>query len=363
MTKSPPDSLCDTAVRMPAIAPTLSLYLDLVRFLASVSVVLYHSWGFFYPDSRIKWPGHEAVVVFFVLSGYVIAYAATRPGVTASTYLVHRLARIVPVAWLALLVGLVLSLYVTPRGAWPALALPTAANLLFVGHTGWAFLIAPLNEPFWSLNYEVWYYVIFGCWLFAPQRWRLLLTSLALLGAGPKVLLLFPVWLYGVWLYRRMPAMTISTAVVVFTVTLAAGALGTWLNLSDVLRTALYTAFPPAWHLHFSTQFLYDLLLGIAVTFNFAAVSALAPALVVPAGLSRAIRTLAGYTFSLYVFHLPLVTFLTDVCHVTSAWLFYVLMAALVYVLGQLTEQRTGWFRARLSRRHRIALPVRPAGR
>jgi peptidoglycan/LPS O-acetylase OafA/YrhL len=333
-----------------AIAPTLSIYLDLVRFLAAVCVVLYHSWPLLFPDSRLKWPGHEAVVVFFVLSGYVIAHAAMRPGMTAVVYAQHRIARIVPVAWLALVLGIVLSLFLPAPMTWQSVGWPSLANLFFLAQSGWAFIEAPLNPPFWSLNYEVWYYVIFGCWLFAPRRWRVAATALALFGAGPKIVLLLPVWLYGVWLYRRMPQFTPGTAVVIFIVTLICGALGTWLNVSDLLRTALYAAFPPAWHLHFSTQFLYDLTLGVVVVFNFAAVAALASSVRVPASLAWVIRQLASFTFSLYVFHSLLIELVWKVLNVRSVPLFYAALVLATIGLAMLTEKRTHWYRALLVR-------------
>lgn len=336
-------------VAQSTIPPSLSIYLDLTRFLAAMCVVFYHGWPIIFPDSQIKWPGHEAVVIFFVLSGYVIAHACSRPNVTMWGYISHRVARIIPVAWLALLLGTLLSIYLLPRSQWSELTFPSLANVFFVGQSGWAFLNAPLNQPYWSLNYEVWYYIIFGCWLFAPSKWRTLVTVLAMLVAGPKILLLFPIWLYGVWLYHRMPAMTTTTALLVFAVTLAVASAGTWMNLSDSLRTALYAAFPPAWRLHFSTQFLYDLLLGVVVTFNFASVAALAPIVVVPKLAARLIRFVAGYTFSLYVFHSLLIELFDKVFHITSPWLFFTMMIPPVILLGQLTEQRTAWFRTRLS--------------
>ena len=330
------------------IAPTLSIYLDLVRFLAAVCVVLYHSWPWLFPGSHVKWPGHEAVVVFFVLSGYVIAHASMRPGMTAAVYAQHRIARIVPVAWLALLLGIALTVALPMPTTWQATGWPTLANMLFVAQSGWAFIDAPLNPPFWSLNYEVWYYVVFGCWLFAPVRWRKLVTVLAMLAAGPKIMLLFPVWLYGVWLYRRMPQFRPRTAWLVFMLTLVAGALATWLNLSDLLRSALYQAFPPAWHFHYSTQVLYDLLLGVAVAFNFAAVAALASAVAVPARLARGIRIMASYTFSLYVFHSLLIELLLHGLHVTAPLPFFAVLGVGTIVLSWLTEQRTHWYRSLL---------------
>ena len=54
---------------------SLSLYLDLVRFLATVAVLLFHLWPQWFPGFPLPWPGHAAVIVFFVLSGFVIAHA------------------------------------------------------------------------------------------------------------------------------------------------------------------------------------------------------------------------------------------------------------------------------------------------
>lgn len=131
-----------------AIPPGLSLYLGLFRFLAAVSVVLYHTWARLFPGSHVKWPGHEAVVTFFVLSGYVIMHAATRPGVTLSVYVQHRAARILPVAIGALLLAILITPFIPPGsesglgvaslrspGYWWA----TIANLFFIGQSAsWA---------------------------------------------------------------------------------------------------------------------------------------------------------------------------------------------------------------------------------
>ena len=65
------------------MTPSLSLFLDLVRVLAAFAVFLSHaSWhdhtgGLMWQLGGI---GREAVDVFFVLSGFVIAHAAGREG-------------------------------------------------------------------------------------------------------------------------------------------------------------------------------------------------------------------------------------------------------------------------------------------
>lgn len=327
------------------IPHALSVYLDLVRFLAAVSVVLYHTWKQFFPDSHVKWPGHEAVVVFFVLSGYVIAHTASRPGISLSVYLQHRIARIVPVAWMALALGFVLSI---PKGELPFQAV--LVNMVFLGQSGLWWTEAPINPPFWSLNYEVWYYLIFAAWMFSPAKYRKLLTALAALIAGPKILLLFPVWLMGVWLYRRMPTLQRGQAVLMYASTLVAASLLCWLDVSDSLRSWLYHVCPPAWRLHYSTQFIYDTLLGIVVTAHFAAAAVLAPSFRWLIHFEKPIRYLAGFSFSIYVFHAPL----GELYYAgMNPVLFYAELAVCMFLLAQVTERRVAYFRRlanRLSR-------------
>jgi len=325
------------------IPPGLSIYLDLVRLLAAVTVVLYHTLTqFFLPDVHLKLPGHEAVVVFFVLSGYVISYTASRPGTTLSDYVQHRVARIVPVAWMALLLGLLLAL---AKGELPIV--PALVNMLFLGQSGIGWVEAPLNHPYWSLSYEVWYYVIFGAWLFAPRRHRAVAVLVAMLLAGPKILLLLPVWLMGVWLHRNMPALRRGPALVLYVSTLCLAAALCWLDISNLLRDWLYQVFPPAWRAHYSTQFLYDILLGVVVTAHFIAAAAIAPGFGWMIRLQRPIRYLAGFSFSLYVFHAPLMELHRPGM---SALVFYGGLALIVFILAQLTERRVGFFRRCLKR-------------
>jgi len=336
-----------TARRIP---PALSLYLDLVRFLAALSVVLYHTWSEMFPARPFKWPGHEAVVVFFVLSGYVIAYSATAPGVTLRVYLEHRIARIVPPAYAALLLALVVCLVKPDVLHDASLGWGSAANALFVAQAGPLFVEGPLNPPFWSLNYEVWYYAIFGVWLFAAPAWRLPLTACAALLAGPKIVMLFPVWLFGVLLYRRMPALKPGPAWACFLGTLLAAALLTWLNVSDMLRARLYAAVPAMWHAHYSTQFVYDILLGVVVALHFTAVASLGGVTRWLEPAARPIRYLAGCTFSLYVFHGPLLVLVRDVLGARQPLPFYALVALGVLVAAELTERRSRAYRTLVRR-------------
>src|SRR5688500_18002200 len=87
-----------------------SLYLDLVRFAAAVLVFLHH-WVY----TRISGTSHtaiggfgeDAVMIFFVLSGYVISYVALEQKNSARDYAVNRLARLYSVVIPALVLTVV----------------------------------------------------------------------------------------------------------------------------------------------------------------------------------------------------------------------------------------------------------------
>lgn len=261
---------------------------------------------------------------------------------TLSTYLQHRIARIVPVAWAALLLGLILSM---SKGEFPLAA--TLANMLFLGQSGPGWFEAPLNVAFWSLNYEVWYYVIFAAWMYSAPRYRMVWTAAAMLIAGPKILMLFPVWLMGVWLYRKMPVLDRGLALAMYAGTLVIAALLWCFDVSDLLRAWLYQVFAPAWRAHHSTQFLYDILLGLIVTAHLSAAANIMSRLDWLTRFETQIRYLAGFSFSMYAFHGPLgELYRTGM----SPVLFYAEMAIGIFLLAQLTERRVTFFRNLLKR-------------
>lgn len=56
--------------------PALSSYFDIVRVSAAIIVLMSHCGPLLFKTPVWLFPGHDAVIVFFVLSGYVIAYSA-----------------------------------------------------------------------------------------------------------------------------------------------------------------------------------------------------------------------------------------------------------------------------------------------
>ena len=193
----------------------LSAFLDLTRILAAVTVFLGHLSEPRFGGEMLSVFGHQrhsAVIVFFVLSGFVIAWAAARDG-SVREYVINRATRIYSVALPALALtwaiddfliqyypGTVHSLY-QHAAVWKYLPifLTFSTDFWFLSEDAFS------DIPYWSLCYEVWYYVVFGVLLFGRGAWRWAIAIICLLMMGPRLWLLWPVWLAGAFLHRLKP--------------------------------------------------------------------------------------------------------------------------------------------------------------
>lgn len=305
-----------------------SIYLDLVRFLAAVLVLLTHlayprfSGGLLLP---LRTYGNDAVMIFFVLSGYVIAYTAATRDRDLGTYLLNRCARLYSVA----LPAIVLTIAFDQAGRWldpsayagfwyraeqPVLRVLTA--LTFTNElwfTSWRLFT---NGPYWSLGYEFWYYCLFAAgWYFrGTTRIALLAAGAALL--GPKILLLFPIWLMGVWVYRVNLRGTVGPRLgaLLFVGSILAYLAFRGFGMRDALLEWSYLQFGRHFveaSLRWSNEFVSSYVLGLLVCANFigchALSSVLGPTL---ERIATPVRDWAGYTFSIYLFHYPILQFL-----------------------------------------------------
>jgi peptidoglycan/LPS O-acetylase OafA/YrhL len=304
---------------------TFSLYLDFVRFMAALSVLLFHASGFdcMTAETGVGRYGREAVVVFFVLSGFVIAYTAQRKDHTLAEYSIHRISRIYSVVLPALLITVIVDrfgialhpeFYVEydAQSSWPIRLLISVFCL-----NEWGFWSVQFfsNVPYWSISYEIGYYILFGIGFYLKGRMSWLLLSAFGVLAGPRVLLLLPIWLLGVWVYRSqwLSRMSRKTAVIAIVGSLIgwavvvdggwAGRVGDW--LSELIGAQLWRI-----GLGWSRFFLTDYLVGILVAINFSAVRVIvADANVTSVPLIKAIRLLSLLTFPLYLLHQPLLLF------------------------------------------------------
>ena len=345
-----------------------SVYLDLVRFLAALAVVLMHLRQF----DLVQGPGadlltlfgREAVMAFFVLSGFVIAYTTEQRRPSARDYALARAARIYSVALPVLLLAFVCASLVPAhlasdtrqhyQLARPWLYLPF--HLLFLGDLWTLAEVPPWLGPWWSLNYEVWYYVLFGVACYVRGPWRLPALALVLAVMGVKLWLLLPVWLAGVALYRWQARHTLARGLarLGWIASLALLVAYEASGVEESLRAAGRASWiGQAFALGNSDRFLADYVFALVVCLNFACArfADLSPLL----RWAAPIRRLASTTLTLYLSHaLVLAAWpalyphdprsLADLLALGAA------IALATVILGMLTEQRKDEFRRLLAR-------------
>jgi exopolysaccharide production protein ExoZ len=178
--------------------------------------------------------GAAGVDVFFVISGFIMWVVTCRKTPGPGDFLVRRVQRIVPLYWIVTLVVAVTAVAVP--AAFPAMQVTPAQllkSLFFVPHHDSAGLIAPLIIPGWTLNYEMFFYLLFAAGLLAPARLRPWLVSaalVALVAIRPlgdttnaiwatytnPLLLEFGagVWLGKAWSEDRLPGRRLSWALI-----------------------------------------------------------------------------------------------------------------------------------------------------
>jgi peptidoglycan/LPS O-acetylase OafA/YrhL len=347
-----------------------SIYLDLLRFLAAATVFIVHAnYDRFTGGLPIFWRlsnlANDAVMVFFVLSGFVIAYVAHTKEKTLKDYFVSRFARLYSVMLPALLLTVILD-YLGSRieyslydGWWFRTDNPIwrlVANSFFINEL-WFMSIRPFsNGPFWSLGYEFWYYVIFAAAYYLNKAARPLVVAAVALLVGPKILLLLPIWLIGVWTYFKVVRKPVNEYV------------GWFLSVGSILFYVIFrnTGMPQLlldWtvaclgstfvhgELSWSKYFLSSYIVGALVAMHFIGFSAIATRLSkLIVFLGRPIRYLSGFTFSLYLFHYPLLQFfaaITITIERTSLRSGFVVFGTIVAIwgLGTVTEKRKSDFK------------------
>lgn len=319
---------------------SFSLWLDAFRWVAALCVVITHTGNrlltnindidlhqrtvIHYGFTFLTGFAHQAVMVFFVLSGFLVGGSLMREWQRTGTadlrlYLIKRLVRL----WVVLLPALVLVIAANAAALWLFDAQSHgvfdtrdllgrmapgafACNALFLQTVAcWEY---GRNAALWSLSNEFWYYVAFPLLVMGlfPGRagWRTLmplalaagllgvLTAFQFTGAwiGPY----FVIWLAGVYVaVARRPPVPLRpwTAGLVFLAFLVATRLA--------IRREVFEGSP-----------LFTLGYDLVVTALFANLLLClktAPALP-PPPLGRLNTRFAGMSFSLYCIHTPVLT-------------------------------------------------------
>jgi peptidoglycan/LPS O-acetylase OafA/YrhL len=229
-----------------------SLWLDLIRGSSALLVCLGHLRNAILVDySELVHPnilikafyaltsfGHQAVMVFFVLSGYFVGGAVLRAGSKFSwaSYLTSRLTRLwvvlIPSLFITWFVGQILLDYAPAvlAGAnvesWHSGPKPSEYSVdfstLFANIFFLQTIVSPvfgLNSPLWSLANEFWYYMLFPLLAMAvgfvgsgknQSRIAAFVFTLMVAWSLPSEMLYgFLIWMMGVAVYCLQPTLNL----------------------------------------------------------------------------------------------------------------------------------------------------------
>jgi peptidoglycan/LPS O-acetylase OafA/YrhL len=381
-----------------------STTLDLCRWVAALVVTVNHLRNMVFVDfANVEQKtvlmkvfyfftglGDEAVIVFFVISGFLVGGGALKKLAAgqydAQEYAIHRISRIYVVFIPALLIGGLLDLvgtawlgyahlyptsqYVTDSfGALTAntMNFPTLLGNLAMVQT-WLVPVLGSNSPLWSLANEWWYYCLFWAFLGALSsrtawvRMAYIVCGTLLAVALPtKILLWFAVWLLGVgliWADKLPIRIPPAIGILVFFATLVG------VHLVRIVK--------PFGNVEGNTlPFALDFVLGIACGILLLSAKRLRAFKLGSHGLHAG---LANFSYTTYLIHLPLTVFVLALGNAlfgirlfqqpTLASVAYAIAVLGLnylcsYVFARYTEDKTGLVRKQL--RVVVGGPVAPA--
>ncbi len=262
--------------------------------------------------------GHEAVMVFFALSGFFIHMRmAKNPNnkFNISQYSVRRIRRIIPPYLFALLLTVVLD--TIGRHSFPTLYLGKTSdpllNKLFLVKTYNARSVIPAltfvpsamgedfgsNGPLWSIGYEMIYYSLYPLWLYVRRASGVLayivipVTLLATSELIPfsyceAVLTKYPIWIAGAGLAELAMNQPRRLKLILFAATLLPLAIGILTNLIPIIHVCV----------------------GVSIVATFASL----PAHLSKRRISQLFEHIGIRSYSLYACHFPVLVLI-------SAWL------------------------------------------
>ena len=258
---------------------------------------------------------HTMVILFFVISGFIISRTTIDANLDFRKYMVLRSSRVFVVAIPALVFSYLASGfliywiggsgYIDETLYFPGLT-DIFLNVLFLDHVWTLGRGVPLNPPFWSLTYEVWYYILFSI-LYFFRGWSRFLTGFILVvSMGPALLALMPVWFLGVLLcyVPKFVPFEKWIGIIVLCVTASIPVFIVEYGVDLTVQNWIASQFPAIWRLGPSTKFLTDYLIGWSFFVLFWVVGSrkfnVSPMFV------RWGALLAGFSFTLYLFHDPI---------------------------------------------------------
>ena len=290
------------------------VFVDGLRGLAALCIVLPHAWEFFLVPIRhpgwqynlvfdMRLYGTVSVQIFFVLSGFVIAYSLRDADLTAASFgrfLLRRSIRLDPPYWVSIV--LYCSAHVAIAGTGHRFAaLPStrvlAAHLFYLQDIlGYG---EPIGHIFWTLCIEIQMYVVFAASIGLLQKMRLpyrpVLTLAAVLCLG------WPLGFFPCPILRFFPASEYC---------FLAGSVAWWWTERSIPRWMLFTVVG----CFFAASFTHNdfQLWGTCLAMMLLVVAGSLGTLYTWLG-SRPLQFLGAVSYSVYLVHEPVVALIGPV--------------------------------------------------
>lgn len=295
-------------------------WLDWMRFSASLLVVAGHArgglwvdWGRLAIESKtvfvaiffaISRAGAESVLVFFVLSGFLVGGKVIERLANNTfdirVYVIDRFTRI----WIPLIPALIFSAVVAYQVGKPVSWLDFFGNL--AGLQGTLVKSFAENHPLWSLSYEIWFYFLaasLSIWLISNEKIRILAGFALAVGLTifTKLVIVFLfAWVLGAstyWLVKKkknnkLALIGLSLIIIGYVTT--------------QLRSATVSVDKSIW-----LQYIPSAEVGtLAFSFGIALVIPFLTKLAPESGIGKRLNAMGGqlaaFSYTLYLIHYPI---------------------------------------------------------
>ena len=359
-----------------------SNFIHLLRWTAACLVVFNHMRSIIFKDFdqvSNKGPsvklfyfitslGHQAVIVFFVLSGYLVAGSVInqlKKGIfDIKNYAINRFSRLYAVLLVALILTVILDntgIYLDHIGLYTHQIKTATLDYSVESRESAKYFFASLfmlqtivlpplgsNSPLWSLSYEFWYYVLFPCIIlcaiFVKGRKKMAAVPFVLLALMIAFLPFNILQYFLIWLLGLIPFYF--------------SAKGRYYKYVLMLVFVGWLAFKKGGNFE---PFYYDLILGLIVAFWVSSFQNRDQPLANT--LLKLNEKLSSFSYSIYLIHFPIIMLiLTVIVNYTltgiklepdaMAYIVFVFVFSIVimgaYAIATFTEHKTPQFRQKL---------------
>lgn len=345
---------------------TVSIYLDLLRGIASLIVAIWHYWKPYISPwflSTNLW--HDAVIFFFVLSWYVIYYVSVNKHADFLDYITSRMWRFYSIIIYVLLVTFCLDYiwslinpiwYIYDLWDQSYVLIRYIAWLTFSTEFWWLNIRVWTNWPLWSLSYEFRYYMMFGLLFYLRTKFKYLLFGIIIILVWPRIVTFFPIWLLGAYVYTlHQKELKINKFrwVLWFLGSILLLVLFKVRGIWDVGNTFLNWLLPSRIadnRYLYSTWTFSDYIVWFLTALNvffikYVDISNRFRSLLSKYWVVLAIRKIASFSFSIYAFHYPIMLFLVNVLpfnfnYFPISLVFFLLVLYLTYLLSLISEKK-----------------------